>query len=595
MALFNFPVITEARENALSGILGAQNEELTYDVGYLRSEVIELQEDMLRISDAFDNIGWSPLPEAESQEIKLETVKKVAKVARALNAMNPFVKRGVNARISYIWGKGVTFDGVDDVQDQLDENRRKLFSPQSYEELERVLATDGNAFTALPLDTDYNARNFAGSFRIGLDEIMGVIANPLDREEIWYYKREYKVTVVNGSTGQSREDSVVKYYPSMWYAKQLEKQGKSVPKRWNKVGVEQNYVIQHTAVNKQVGWRWGVPDIMPVIFWAKAYKEYLEDNAMLVKAYSRLAWQIKVPNNAAGQAAATQVMTPPTRDPMTGETRNVGGTAIQGAGGALAPIAATGSSVDFTKGSALASAIASGLEVSLVVITSDPGSGNRATAETLDLPTLKAMESRQKIHTERFLELFEFWGADITPNATPNGKPKGKTKDVSEAFAPNGGADNAKPTTTPVTSLVKGQAQSKDANSTVAEAAPYAVVTWPQIETDTTKDRIAAIGTATELGVLFKQEARKEALDVFGIAPYKPWDQLPTMADDPAAQEQQQITQDNADRQFANEQELTKQSVIAKQGVSGGVAAKGGAQTSSNAARTARKKDTGNS
>jgi hypothetical protein len=378
-----------------------------------------------------------------------------------------------------------------------------------------------------------------------LDEIEGAVSNPLDAEEIWFYKRSYSVTKTNSQTGAVTTDNIVKYYASLGYYQKLVKQDKALPRRWNKIGVEQEFVVQHTTVNKQVGWRWGVPDIMPVIFWAKAYKEYLEDNAMLVKAYSRLAWQIKAGSAAGAQAAATQVMRAPTRDPYTGEVRDIGGTGISGLGGDIAALPATGSQVDFSKGSAMAAAIAAGLEVSLVVILSDSGNSNRAAESSLDLPTLKAMESRQAIHTDRFLEIFEFWGADITP-------PRGGTKSIEEAKTPG-------------------------------EPAGYAIITWPQIESDTTKDRIAALGTAVEEGILYKQEARKDALDVFGIAPFKPWDELPTMEDDPAAKEKF----DQQQEQFNQQQEAN--AVIAKQGVSGGVAAKGGAMSTNNQARDSRK------
>lgn len=505
----------------------AENYELSQEVGYLGSQLRDVQEDLLRISDAFDNVGWSPLPQKDSKEIPLKTVKNASEVSRAMNAMNPFVKRGVNARISYVWGKGVSFDKIDNIQDLLDDNRKKLFSPQAFEERERVLATDGNLFLAHPLA---DARDDGElSFRIPLDKIDGVIANPRDREEIWYYKYVESVEVTNSRTGAVETKTTEKYYVSMDYYIKLDKQGKSLPRRWGKVGVEQNFVLQHVAVNKQVGWRWGVPDIMPVIYWAKAYKEYLEDNAMLVKAYSRLAWQVKTPSGQNGPGIASQLLKPPTRDPMTGELRDVGGTAVTGGGVELSPLATNASSIDFSKGSPLASGIAAGLEVSLVVITSDPGgAGGRATAETLDLPTLKAMESRQQLHTEAFIELFKFWEAT------------------------------------------------------------EAVVTWPQIMTDTTLDRIKALGTAVELGVIYKEEARKEALDVLGVAPFKPWDELPTPEDDPYKMYEQQ----QAELSFQREQEAAK--VVADQGVSGGVAAKGGT-TAPNQARANRDANKNNS
>lgn len=539
----------------------ARSDGLNDEVGYLSGEVRELKEDMLRISDAFDNIGWSPLPGEEASEIPLATVKKVAKVARAMNAMNPFVKRGVNARISYIWGRGVMFDGIENIKDEFAKNRAKMFSPQAYEELERVLATDGNAFMALPTSEAVKGIP-TSSFRIGLDEIVGAIANPLDKEEIWYYKREYKVLVTNLETGEQEPKEETKWYPSLGYYQKLKSLGKNLPRRLNKHGVEQNYVIQHSAVNKQVGWRWGVPDIMPVIFWAKAYKEYLEDNALLVKAYSRLAWQVKVPNQQAGATASAQIMQPPSRDPLTGELRNVGGTYLGTT--EMSAVPATGSQVDFSKGSALASAIAAGLEVSKIVITSDASDSNRSGAESLDLPTLKAMESRQQVHVERFMEIFEFWGAKVDLNMSS------QLLTIEEQLN---------------TRTFEESAGERPAPS------QYASVTFPPIESDSNKDHAAAVGTYVELGVLFKQEARREALQGLNISPYKPWWELPTLEDDPAKKEEQDYAAEQAQAQLDLEQKKVEGSVIAKQGVSGGVAAKGGAQTSNNEARNNRQAD----
>lgn len=528
----------------------AMNDTLSEEVSYLNMRVQEVEENLLAISDAFDNVGWAPLTQEQSQEMPLKTVKKIANVARALNAANPWVKRGVNARISYVFGRGVKFDGVDGIKDELSKNRTKLFSPQAYEELERVLATDGNAFTAIPVKEEVGG-NPTSAFRVVLDQITGSISNPMDAEEIWYYQRTYKVVVTNRETGEQEEQEEIKWYASLPYYQKLQKLGRNLPRRWNKYGVEQNYVIQHTAVNKQVGWRWGVPDILPVIYYAKAYKEYLEDNASLVKAYSRLAWQVKVPGMQAGNTASAQIMRPPSRDPLTGELNDVGGTAV--GTHEITPLPATGSGVDFSNGSPLASAIAAGLEVSAVVILSDSGASNRAAEEGLDLPTLKAMEARQAVHVERFMEIFEFWGAKVDFNMAS------QLLSVEEAAG-------TKPT-----------------------PSEYASVIFPPIESPSEKDHIAAVGTALELGVLFPSEARREVLEAMNISPVEPWYVLPTIDDNPAKKEERERQDEQAELNFKRQQEAS--SVIAKQGVSGGIAAKGGAQSDKNSARDNRKQD----
>lgn len=510
-----------------------ENFELRQDVQEMQSQILELEESLLKISDSFDNMGFKDLIAAEEiTEIPLKTVKKMSEVSRAIVTMNPFVKRGVKARIAYVWGKGVQFDKVEKIQDKIDANASKLFTAQAYEELELAAATDGNVFRAIPIDNERNGFEEALALRIPLSQIVDAVSNPDDLEEIWYYKREVAKRTTNPRTGEVETKEEIRYYVSMPYFQKLQRQGKPLPKTRGGKPIDQNYVMQHVTVNRQVGWRWGVPDVAAVISWAQAYKSYLEDNTMLVKAYSRLAWQFKGKTQQGAQAAAAQVMSPPTRDPITGQLRDVGGTAVGTAGMEMTPMDVKSSQVDFSKGTPLASAIASGLEVSLIVITSDPGSGNRSTAETLDLPTLKAMESRQLLWSEAFKELFEFWGDKQT------------------------------------------------------------IVTWPQIYNDSTKDRVAAIGTLDELGLIFPEEARKEAVETLGIAPMKPWNVLPDPADDPRKQYAEQQAEKKLETAQANAEDG---SVIPGQGKSGGISAQGGAMSTANSARDNREKDSNNS
>ena len=252
--------------------LAHENAVLRDDVAHLEYKTQELEESLLKISDAFDNIGFAPLNTEETTALPLKTVKQMAKVSRSMAAMNPFVKRGVKARISYIWGKGVQFDKTDAIQEDIDKNTKKMFSSQAYEELEMAAATDGNVFRAIPLDTETNAEQEATTLRIPLDQIVDAVSNPEDFEEIWYYKRSFVVRKTD-QNGVVTKKEQVKYYASIAYYQKLQRQGKNLPKRWKDAGVDQNFVMQHIAVNRQVGWRWGIPDVAAVVFWAAAYKE----------------------------------------------------------------------------------------------------------------------------------------------------------------------------------------------------------------------------------------------------------------------------------------------------------------------------------
>jgi hypothetical protein len=54
--------------------------------------------------------------------------------------------------------------------------------------------------------------------------------------------------------------------------------------------------------------------------------------------------------------------------------------------------------------------VAAGLEIPLTALTADSGSSNRSAAETLETPTLKAMQARQQLWTGFFERLFEYLG-----------------------------------------------------------------------------------------------------------------------------------------------------------------------------------------
>ena len=391
------------RGNVGDPYLVLENSRLSSELNEAFARIEEVEESLLEVADAFDNMGWSPMGFTEPQqinEIPLKTVKDVSQISRAA-LVNPFIKAAVGARIGYIWGNGVEFQNADDTTKELmRKNRDPLFSQAAYEEMERAAATDGNVFRALHRDDNT-------MIRVPLAQITGAISDPENPEKVWYYKREWttkKKSRINIDEAE-KEENHAKYYPSVEYAAYLEDNGQGLPKRWGKVGVDQDHVMQHTAFNKQIGWRWGVPDIMAVLYWVKAYKEYLEDNIKLVKAYTRIATQIKMGSQGGANSASAQIRTTPVIDPITGEASTAGATAITGLGTVMEATGLAGSEVNFENGNPLAAAIAAGMEVPIGAVlpleNADTG---------LNSTILKAMETRQSVWSIMFEDLFEFWG-----------------------------------------------------------------------------------------------------------------------------------------------------------------------------------------
>lgn len=498
--MLNMTEFQEAATQFHNNVLEAANSELLNDLAYA-------EESLEKVYEAFDQIGWQEIEEVYmGKEPSLQLVHSMSQACRDM-VHNPFVKRGVNARISYVWGRGVQFDKLNpEAEERVKKLHKKLFTSQVLEERERAAATDGNVFTIISSQENENPNIV---LRVPIQEITGLVADPDDTEQVIYYKRQKVVETINPASGASVTKEVAEYIPSVQRYNDVVEYNLTKHRSINKIPVRWDLVMLHDKVNSMVGWKLGIPDVAAVVFFAKKYKEYLEDNSALVKVYARLAYQVKGNSRQGLQSGPAQFRRPPERDPVTGKPLDIGGIAFTGRNTELAPLPPTGSQVDFSKGVALATAIASGLEVSLVVITSDPGSGTRATAETLDLPTLKAMESRQNLWVDSFKELFEYWGDE----------------DIE--------------------------------------------VTFPPIYSETTKDRVSALGTLVELNILYAEEARKEALDILGIAPYKPWDELP--------------------ENKINEQ--SRASIIPGQGVSGGISAQGGGLHTQNEARDNRSED----
>ena len=159
------------------------------------------------------------------------------------------------------------------------------------------------------------------------------------------------------------------------------------------------------------------------------------------------------------------------------------------------------------------------------------------------------------------MEIFEFWGAKVDLNMSSQLLTVEEEMEVYESAG-------EKP-----------------------QASEYASVLFPPIETSSEKDHVAALGTAQELGVLFPAEVRREILESMNISPIKPWWELPTIEDNPAKKEEQDRADQQAQQAFDQQEKLANQSVVAKQGVSGGVSAKGGAQSTNNQARDNRAAD----
>lgn len=411
----------------------------------LETENFELSESLSNLSMMLDNQGWNPIYEAQNGGILLEDLKRASMQLRELAIGNPLIKRGAKLRSSYVWSRGVNFPRMSSrVRNRMftNQNERFIFSQEAYEELEMAAYTDGNIFL-LGRDSDTQF------MRVPLEEISGVMTDPDNKEVVWAFRRTWK-----------RENGIAETEVIRWYYTDSYPANRRRPTNvQNATGVNEiadvAYTMFYHSFNRQIGWTFGVPDALSVIAWARLYREFLENGAIMTKALAQFAYKLSSKGRSGITNAAAKIAVP------DGQANRVGATAAMGADVDLIPMPKAGAGYDFESGKSLASMIASGLEVSVVALLADPGSsGSYSTAQTLDTPTQKAMEVRQRAWASLMKRVLRYMGAPTEIE-----------------------------------------------------------ITWPSIETEPTHRMVQALAMAWESGILEADEYRTAILDILDIVP----------------------------------------------------------------------------
>lgn len=351
-----------------------------------------------------DDHGWASLAGDGTDLISREAILKTARVARVMVVADPLIKRGTSIRVAYLGVPSISADaGSDDgasqdvnavVQAFLDDpgNLESLTSAQAFEERERERATDGNTFHALvtsPRTGRVQVRRFP------LEQVVDVITAPEDAATRWFYLRQWTQRVVEqGYTGltRSRTETRRAYYPDVGHRPvQRPRTIDGIPVLWDRP-------VVHTEVNRPSGSRWGVPDVLAAIPWARGYKTALEDWAKHHKALASIAYKASVQGRR-GAAAVRE------RLPIGNEA---GQTAIVGAGNDLTAVNKSGAALDATAAEPLAGMVAAALDVPKTMLLADPGvTGARATAETLDRPLELDRLARRRLDTDLIMAVLE--------------------------------------------------------------------------------------------------------------------------------------------------------------------------------------------
>lgn len=364
-----------------------------------------LQESVQDLQRALYEPGWVRLTATGETEFSPEAMTQMRAICRLFAIKSPLIRRGLNLRSSYVWGQGVEItarangrqNGEQDVQAVvkafLDDpsNQRTLTGPQARDQLETFgLGCDGEVFLAL------FTRPTTGRVQVRVlpaDEIHDIICDPEDAATPWFYLRRW-THVGRDQQGMERRETREQLYPAVDY------RPPSRPSTYAGKKVDWAAPVVHVPVNQPLHWQRGIPDAYAAVDWAKAYKEFLEDWARLMRSLARYAWKATAPGGR-NAAVRTRLAAAPERDPGTGQPMHAGALAVLPPDVQLEAVSKSGATLDADSGRPLAAMVASALDVPVTMLLGDPGvTGARATAETLDKPTETAMGQRRDLWSQ---------------------------------------------------------------------------------------------------------------------------------------------------------------------------------------------------
>lgn len=370
---------TDLRESEVSD-LGDRGEFSTAEF-----ENARLKESVRELSLWLEDLNWTRLENwnAGDAGFSLEAIRGNSDKLQSLLTLNPTVKKAINARVGYIWGRGVNINIKNNSLKKkvLDNPRNKavLFSEAAFWKLEAKLATDGNVWAQRNVQTNEITM-------IPIDHIGGWVTDEDDPARVNYWLVQYEKTVQNFSTGETTNVTVKYFVPAHDAVV-------TSTARIDDIRIDRKFQMVHIAANRQDGWILGVPDIMAVMFWTKAHKELFEAGTTFVKAQGKFASKVIAKTDAGGAAAAATLRDTPRRDPETGESMAYGGTAVATGGLDYQLMGKMSGGVDFEAFDPVGGLVAVGLGIPRDVLL------GKSTQDVISLEqtTVTEMQLRQKL------------------------------------------------------------------------------------------------------------------------------------------------------------------------------------------------------
>lgn len=363
----------------------------------LEGENGELRESIQSVAAMlqYEDRGWSRIIGAVQDEgIELDELHDASTKIREMIVTNPTIKQGANLRSTYVWSKGVKLGGFTpgrgrtNVQNLIDNpiNQLNVFSPEAQEAFERSAFSDGNII----LLGDNQTKELRA---VPLWEITDVLRNPNFSSEIWAYRREW--IDYSSDTAQNR----VRWYYTDQYTG---KKGQTKTYNGQRERFDNDFTVIAQHFNTQIGWTWGVPDALPVIAYARLYRDAIMSGYRVSEAMAAILFKVTTQSKAGTNDAALKVS----------RAQGSGNTAAMTAGSDMQALATSGRAYDYSALTPLIALVASGLGISTTALSANPADsgGSYGSAAALDLPTRLTMESRQSVWKSFYVRILKWMG-----------------------------------------------------------------------------------------------------------------------------------------------------------------------------------------
>lgn len=327
---------------------------------------------LTRASLMKEDVGWYDPARTSSDLVPLGVIKEHSIRSRRLATYNTIVKRGINIRNAYMW---------------TDVPEPRKIPKRAKERLEPVLlGREARVRDEAAFNTDgmviYRVSPGGNVAPVPITRVQGIA-----RAEDALDEADIHAMLISPVPLEDPSRAVLP--DPEWVILDGKPRVDVVDQGGYKTNKTDTLIV--ATVNRLAGEQWGKPDLMGAVYWAQAYKEYLEAGHVLAKALARVAFKVKSTTTAQQQAVIDKMST----------LQGTGATASLGADQDLLAVSKAGAGIEFSAGTPLAAMVAAALDVPLSVLLTDGSAGGRQGAETaLEEPTFKALELRRQVHKD---------------------------------------------------------------------------------------------------------------------------------------------------------------------------------------------------